>query len=194
MRSAGDIKRALIVLRFQKKLPLSKIAGDSGCTPQQVMSALKLEATEVVQRRIDAYLDAGHLHKFEKHSRLLWELEQLTRELVKEYRVRTLPMRDVQLLPVEKQLRMRNAMNWRLKRLLREKWQKEHGTPIHFLDSQTYWTCKAKVLTREGKLAPNRKPFHRLWTRPVGKIRDVQSRQDQNRRNPRLLGRGGSSS
>jgi hypothetical protein len=189
MRTAGDIKRGLIELRFgRKKLPLAKIAQDAGCTPRHVIAAMKMEATEVIQRRLDAYLDAGHLHRYEKHTRLLWELEQMTRELVNEYHVRTLPMRDIQNLPPERQQRMKNAMSWRLKTLLREKWKAEHGSEIHFLDSQSYWTCKAKVLTREGKLAPDRKPHHRLWTRPMGKSGDLQSRKDQNRRNPRVLG------
>lgn len=189
MRSAGEIKRELIVLRFQKRLPLVKIAEDCGCSVQQIMSAMKLEATEVIQRRIDAYLDAKHLHKHEKNTRMLWDLEQLTRELVSVYNARTLPMRDIQNLSPEQQKRMRNAMHWRLKTLLRDRWRNDHGTEIHFRDSQSYWTCKAKVLTREGKLAPNRKPYHRLWSRTVGKSRALQSRQDANRRGPRVLGR-----
>ena len=182
MRPAVAIKRELLILRFQKKLPLAQIAKDSGCVPKQVIQAMQLDATEVILRRLDAYLDAAHLHKRDKNTRLIWELEQMTRELIREYKVRTIPMRDVINLPTEQQKRMKSAMNWRLKKLLREKWQRDHGSEIHFPDSQPYWTCKAKVLTREGKLDPDREPRHRLWSRSVGKGRNLQPRQNQNRR------------
>lgn len=157
MRSAGEIKRELLKLRFDRKfrLPLSLIAKDSRCTPQQVISAMKLEATETVQRRIDAYLDAGHLHEHRKGTRLLYRIERMSDELYREFGARSLPMRDIQLMPVERQKRMLVAMHWRAKRLLRRKFFEETGAELRLSDGLSYWRAKTRALSRKGIVAPH---------------------------------------
>lgn len=188
MRSPGEVKTALIQLRWGKKLPLVKIAKDSGCTPRQLMDAMQMTASETICRRIDAYLDAKHLHVYEKSTKLLYKIEQMREELWREFKAKSLPMRDVQLMPKDRQIRLANAMDWRLKRLLREKVEKEHQIQIHFEDSASYWRCKAKILTREGKLAPHRKSPYRYGPRAVGEKLDLQPGANKNRKPARVLG------
>lgn len=160
MRTAGEIKTELIKLRFAKRLPLLKVAEDSRCTVQQVMSAMKLEATEVILRRLDAYLDAGHLHVHIKGTRRLFRIERMKDELWRQFQARSLPMQDVQLMPPDRQIRLMHAMDWRLKHLLRERVKKETGIDLHFADGLSYWHCRAKVLAREGKLVTKRNPHY----------------------------------
>lgn len=155
MRTAGQIKTELIRLRFDRKfrLPLAVIAKDSRCSPPQLISAMKLEATEVILRRLDAYLDAGHLHKHTKGTRLLYQIERLSDEMWREWGARSLPIRDVQLMPVERQRRLLTAMNWRAKRLLRHEFMKETGVELRLADGLSYWKAKTKAQTRKGLVA-----------------------------------------
>ena len=155
MRSAGQIKTELIRLRFDRKfrLPLAVIAKDSRCSPPQVISAMKLEATEVILRRLDAYLDAGDLHVHKKGTRLLYQIERLSDELYREFGARSLPMRDVQLMPTERQRRLHTAMHWRAKRLLRGVFLKETGVELRLADGLSYWKAKIKAQARKGLVA-----------------------------------------
>ena len=183
MRSADEIKRALIFLRFDrsKRLPLAKIASDSRCSPPQIMQAMRLEASETVQRRLDAYLDAGNMHTQSKETRLLRMIEDLSEELYREYEARSIPLRDVMLLSPDRQKRLRNAMEWRLKRLLREDFEKKTGRPIHFSDGLTYWRCKAKAVSRGWKPHADGNTGYRDRARAVGKSGHVQPRANTNR-------------
>lgn len=165
MRTAGEIKTALIKLRFAKRLPLIKIADDSRCSPKQVMEAMKLEASEVIQRRLDAYLDAGQLHVHVKGSRMLFRIERMQNELWREFSARSLPVRDVALLPVDRQIRLMHAMDWRLKKLLRERVKNQTGIEVHFADGQSYWRCRQKVLERSGVQTVSKLRDQRLWER-----------------------------
>lgn len=155
MRTAGQIKTELIRLRFDRKfrLPLAKIAKDARCSPPQIISAMKLEATETILRRLDAYLDAGHLHTHTKGSRLLYQIERLSDEMWREWRARSLPMRDVQLMPTERQRRLLTAMHWRAKRLLRLEFKEETGIELKLADGLSYWKAKAKAQARKGVVA-----------------------------------------
>lgn len=157
MRTAGQIKAELIRLRFDRKfrLPLAKIAKDARCSPPQLISAMKLEATEVILRRLDAYLDAAHLHVHTKGSRLLYQIERLSDEMWRQWGARSLPMRDVQLMPRERQLRLHTAMHWRAKRLLRLEFKKETGVDLKLADGLSYWKAKAKAEARKGIVAPH---------------------------------------
>lgn len=169
MRTAGEIKKELIFLRFDKtkRLPLVKIAKDSRCSPVQVMDAMRMIASETIQRRLDAYLDAKDLHVKSKDTMRLRKIENLTRELWNEYEARSLPVKDVMLLSPARQERLLIAMEWRAKRLLREKFHKETGVEIHFSDGLNYWRCKTQAATRQGKLSENRNNHYRYGPRPV---------------------------
>lgn len=189
MRTADEIKKALIHLRFTKRLALANIAQDSRCSPYHVMLAMKCEASEIIQRRLDAYLDAKHLHVYDRKSDLLDQIERMTNELAREYQARSLPMKDVKLMSVDQQTRLRDAMDWRLKRLLRERIQKDYGIEIYFSDAERYWRCKAKVQVREGKLAPDRKSPYRYRPSSVGEGGDLLTRKNKNRKPPGVVDR-----
>lgn len=156
MRSAGEIKRQLQKLRFEKKLPMEKIARDSRCTVQQIIQAFKLEATEMILRRLDAYLDAGKLHVLTPENKRHFSIERMSNELWFVWGMKTMKMSDVLLLSVDQQKRLQIAMNWRLKRALRGYVQEKTGKEPLFPDSATYWRCKAKVAAEIGFVAPKR--------------------------------------
>lgn len=189
MRTADQIKSELIQLRFTKRIPLSKIAEDSRCSPQSVIQAMKLEASETIQRRLDAYLDAKNLHVVTKETKLLNSIEHMNRELWIEFKAHSIPMKDVALMPAWRQERLRLAMDWRLKKLLRERVEKEIGKPLKFSDGESYWRIKAKILTRKGELPAYRKSPYRYRPRSMGEGGDLQPHQDKNRKPSRLVGR-----
>ena len=111
MRSPGEIKTELLKLRDLKHLPYSQIEEDSRCSKPQIVSALKLEATEDVLRRLDAYLDAKHLHLPKRsNSELLYRIEQMDRELYREFGAKTKHILTVQGMSVEQQKRLAGAM------------------------------------------------------------------------------------
>lgn len=153
MRSALAIKKELLRLRFTVRVPLAQIAKDAGCQAKQIIQAMQLDASELVQRRIDAYLDAGHLHKVTKETKLLEKIAHATRELGR-WQLRTIPMRDVQLLPTEKQQRLYRAMQWRLKKALREHVKAVKGWEPRFPDSASYFRCKSEMAAKHGIVAP----------------------------------------
>ena len=153
MRSAVEIKKHLLKLRFTDKMPLAQIAKDSGCQIKQVIQCMQLDASELVQRRLDAYLDAGHLHKVTKETRLLEQIANASRELGR-WKLRTIPMRDVRLMSTDQQKRLFRAMNWRLKKHLREYVKAKKGFEPRFPDANSYWRCKAAVAAKYGLVAP----------------------------------------
>ncbi len=139
------MKRELIDLIWRKRLPKVKIAEDSRCSVQQLWSALKLEATETVLRRFDAYLDAKDLHQHVKGSRLLSRIEGLSDEIWKQFEGRSIPMKDFALMTVEKQKYIYERMQMRAKRLMREHYEQATGQKVYFSDGATYWKCKDKL-------------------------------------------------
>lgn len=149
MRSAGEIKTEILKLRDLKHLPYSKIAADSRCSKAQIISAIMLEATEDVQRRLDAYLDAKHLHVQKKDSELLYRIEQMDRELWRVYGGRTKHILTVQDMSEEQQKRHAAAMDYRLKCLLRETVEKQTGRRVNLPDGFNYWQCK-EYLRKKG--------------------------------------------
>lgn len=78
-------------------------------------------------------------------------------------------MKDVQLMSVEQQTRMRVAMEHRLRKLLREKVEKEAGKTLYLADGVSYWRAKAAYLRKGAKLAPIRNNDRFPRARPVGK-------------------------
>ena len=125
---------------------------------KHLADALKMEASETVLRRLDAFLDAKDLHAPDKSSALLSKIEMMSNEIRRMYGERTIPMRDVMRLSTAAQQSLARKMNWRLKRLLRAKVIKDYGYEPILPDSESYWRSKTKVLARVGELAPHRKP------------------------------------
>lgn len=183
MRTPQQIKDALVFLRFDKskRLSLAQICRDSRCQSRQVTDAMTLNASETVLRRLDAYLDAGQLHEVHKESRLLNRIEYLKNELFREYAARSIPMEDVMRLPLDRQRRLFNAMEWRAKRLLREKVEKEAGARLHFSDGLPYWRCKAKVVARGGIVFKNGNARRGDGSRPVGQSKQLHPRANPHR-------------
>lgn len=141
MRAPGDIKVELLKLRDLRHLPLVKICADSRCSREQVAAALRLEATEPVLRKLDAYLDAKHLHVREKKTELLWRVEQMDRELYRIFGAKTIHILTVQDWPQWKQERHLAAMDYRGKQLLTE-YLKRKGIKVRLPDGLNYWKCK----------------------------------------------------
>lgn len=154
MRKLADIRTALTKLRFKDGIPLAQIGRDANCSIKQLLGAFNLEASETVWRRLDAYLDAGNLHQVTSDSKRCARIERLTQELYRVYKLRTIPMRDVYLMPPERQKRLEQAMNWRLKKALRETIKKKFGEEIWIQDSDSYFRSKARLAARYGNLAP----------------------------------------
>lgn len=173
MRSAGVIKAELCKLRDLKHLPYAQIQEDSRCSRSQIFSALKLEATEDVLRRLDAYLDAAHLHKPKRrNSELLYRIEQMDRELWRVYGARTKHILTIQDMSVEQQKRHAAAMDFRLKQLLREKIERDTGRKPSFPDGYNYWQCKEHVRRRGAAVgSANRHAGGVRGQGPMGKSR-----------------------
>lgn len=171
MRSQGDIKRELLRLRFTVNLPLKKIADDSGCSVEQIKAAMRLEGTESVCRRLDAYMDAKKMHVLTRESKLLSKIENMTFELMRFWNAKTLPMRAIYNMKLNQQHRLAIAMEWRLKRLLREKVLEKTGREPRFADGASYWKCKEKVYVRGEFISAFREPDHRQGKSPMGQGR-----------------------
>jgi AraC-like DNA-binding protein len=175
LRSPGEIKSALLYLRHTAKLSMADIGRRSRCSAKHLADALKMEASETILRRIDAFLDAKQLHEPNKTSATLHRIERMTIEIRRLYGERTMPMRDVMRMPTTAQQALARKMNWRLKRLLRAKVIKDFGFEPFLPDSESYWRSKTKVLARVGELAPHRKPDRSAGPSPVppnGQIHD----------------------
>jgi len=157
---------------------MKDISERSGVSPQQIMKAMALDASESVLRRIDAFLDAKNLHKLQKDSVLLREIENLTYELWRFWNEKSLPMTYIYPMPLEKQKRLKEAMHWRLKRLLRERIKKETGIEPRFSDGSTYWLLKAQFYDGETFSPYKRKLDRGSWKGSVGKGTQLQSRKN----------------
>ena len=76
----------------------------------QLNTALRLEATEDVLRKLDAYLDAKHLHVRKKNSERIYRFERYDRELYCQYRAKSVHALTFQDMSIDQQDRMFAAM------------------------------------------------------------------------------------
>ena len=99
------------------------------------------------------------------------DIERMTYEFWRFWEAKTLPMQYIYAMNVEKQHRLRTAMRWRLKKLLRERVEKETGKEPHFPDGASYWRLKERFY-RDGQFhAPDRKPDRGAGPGAVGEGR-----------------------
>lgn len=150
MRSAAEIRAQVLHLRDVNHLPMTYIADTSRCSTFEVWQALKLDASETTLRKLDAFLDATHLHVVKKESQILYRIEQLNREMFKRFKARNLHPLTVQDMSFNQQRRLLNAMDSRAKQLLQAEVLEKHSVKMIFPDAYTYWQCAAKVRRRYG--------------------------------------------
>lgn len=175
MRAPGEIRKQLLLIRDKNQLPYGLLCERSRCSYNEIVSALKLEASENTLRRLDAFLDAPALHvPPEKDTRLLWEIEQLSRELYHEFRVRTAHPLRVQRLSVDRQKRMLLALNFHAKCMFVQMMHAETGLKFRIPDGQSYWQFKAKCLRRTKAIrASNGNDARFSWPGAMVEVRHV---------------------
>jgi hypothetical protein len=147
VRSAGEIRTELLKLRDLRRLPYAHIEENSRCSRAQLVSALKLEATEEVLRKLDAYLDAKHLHQAQKDSQDLFNYERYSNELFRCYGAKTVHPNTFANFSPDRRRRMLDAMDYRCKRLFVEVIQRT-GNRVILPDGANYWRCKDYVRKR----------------------------------------------
>ena len=172
MRPAGEIKKELLKLRDLKHLPRVHICENARVSQYQLSSALKLEATEEVLRRLDAYLDAPHLHRRKKHSERIYRFERYDRELYMRWKAKSKHVLTFQDMSRDQQERMLSAMDYRCKRLLAEEYARK-GVDLRLPDGLNYWKCKELIEKKQALVAKKRNPGRVLWPGAVGKSRFV---------------------
>lgn len=142
MRTSGQIRTELLKLRDLKRIPFSQLETDSRCSRHEITAALKLEATEATLRKLDAYLDAPHMHSAEtRDSKAMYEYERNSNELFRVYGAKTKHPLTFQGLSYDQKKRMLAAMDYRLKCLLRE-FLELTGVKTRLPDGLNYWRCK----------------------------------------------------
>lgn len=170
MRSAGEIKKQLLILRDLKHLPRAHICENSRVSLFQLTQALRLEATEDILRKLDAYLDAKHLHVRKKNSERIYRFEMYDRELYCQYKAKSIHALTFQDMSIHQQDRMLAAMDYRCKRLLSEKLARE-GKPVRLPDGLNYWKCRELIEKKQALGVKKRDAGNLLRPSPVGKSR-----------------------
>ena len=171
MRSAGEIKKQLLILRDLKHLPRSHICENARVSLHQFTTALRLEATEDVLIKIDAYLDAKHLHVRKKNSERIYRFERYDRELYCQYGAKSIHALTFQNMSYDQQDRMLASMDYRCKRLLAEKLERE-GVKVRLPDGLNYWKCK-ELVAKQALVVKKRDPRRVLRQGAVGKSRFI---------------------
>ena len=170
MRSAGEIRKELLKLRDLKHLPRSHICESARVSLHQFNTALKMEATQDTLIRLDAYLDAPHLHIRKKHSERIYRFEQYDRELYCQYGAKSKHVLSFQDMSKDQQDRMLSAMDYRCKRLLAEKLERD-GVRLRLPDGLNYWKCKELYERKKALVATNRNPRRVFRPGTMGKSR-----------------------
>ena len=172
MRSAGDIRRELLKLRDLKRIPFAQLENDARCTRHEITAALRLEATEDTLRKLDAYLDAPHLHSAEtRDSQAMYEYERNSNELYRVYGAKTQHPLTFQGLSNDQKKRMLASMDYRLKCLLKE-FLEATGVKVRLPDGLNYWLSKDYLRKKGVRLDLSDGNARRvLGARPVGQSR-----------------------
>ena len=159
-------------MRDLKHLPRSHICEMSRVSIHQLITALKLEATEDVLRKLDAFLDAPHLHVKKKNSERIFRFERYDRELYMRWGAKSVHALTFQDMSQHQQDRMLSAMDYRCKRLLAEELAR-NNVRIRLPDGLNYWKCKELVEKRQALVVKKRDSRDFLRQGPVGKSRFV---------------------
>ena len=171
MRTPGEIRTQLLKLRDIRHIPYAHLSENSRCSRGQLISALKLEATEDVLRRLDAYLDATHLHVARRDSEDLYAYEKYSTELFRVFGCKTIHPLTFQNYSADRRKRMLSAIDYRCKELLRAV-IKASGERLSLPDGYNYWRCKDYLRKRRIQVdLTNGNARRVLREDPVGKSR-----------------------
>lgn len=151
-------------------MPYTVLSERSRCSRLEIINALRFEASEDTLRRLDAFLDAPQLHEHRKETRLLWAIEQLDRELYKEYGVHSMHPMRVQKMSVDRQKRHLLALDFKAKSCFVQMIYVETGLTFKIPDGQSYWQFKIKCVRRAQAVRPSDGNYGGIsWSSAVGK-------------------------
>lgn len=148
MRSALQIRNELLRIRDRNRLPYVELSRRSRCSRKEIWDAILLRATQETLIRLDAFLDAPKLHHKKSETELLWRIEELDREIYREYGEKSMHPWRVQLLSEDRQRRLYLQLDFKAKALLVKKIYAEHKVVFKIPDGQSYWHFKVKCLRR----------------------------------------------
>lgn len=169
MRPQAEIRKHILRIRDKNELPLTLISERSRCTIDEIRAVLRLEGREETLIRLDAFLDAPDLHVQKQETRLLYQIEELDRELYREFGLRTMHPLKVQRMSAEKQKRYYNALDFKGKCCFVQMMYVETGLKFKIPDGQSYWQFKVKCLRRaQAVRAGDRNPDDFPGPRPMG--------------------------
>jgi hypothetical protein len=148
VRTPGEIRKHLLRIRDGNQLSYAMLQERSRCSYNEIMSALRLEATQDTLIRLDAFLDAPKLHVRRKETKLLWQVEEISREVWREFGMSTPHPLRVQRMSEDQQKRLYNAIDFKAKCCFVQMMYVETGLRFKIPDGQSYWQFKVKCLRR----------------------------------------------
>lgn len=178
MRPPGDIRRQVLRIRDKNKLTMTVICERARISRHEIIATLNMRATEDTLRKLDAFLDAPKLHERDRSQTLLaHQLENLSREVWNEFRMKTKHPGTIALMSHDQQKRILHSITARAKFFLQKKILAEHGLVVKVPDGATYWQYKQRCLhriqgeaaIRSGDRDSNRVP----WPRPAREDRQL---------------------
>jgi len=155
MRSAGEIRTELLKLRDLRHLPKAHICENARVSAHELISAFKLEATELTLLKLDAYLNAPQLHVRKKHSERIYRFEQYDRELYMRWKAKSIHVLTFQDKTRDEQERTLSAMDYRCKRLMIEEYARK-GIALCIPDGLNYWKARKYVEEKQALVAKKR--------------------------------------
>lgn len=178
MRRPDEIRRLVLRLRDKRKLTLATICERSRVSRHDIYSCLNMHASEDTLRKLDAFLDAPKLHERDRsQSPLAYELERLSREVWREFGMKTPHPAVFDRMSPDRQRQTFLTITWRAKFMLQKKVLAEHGIVVKVPDGATYWQYKERCLHRirgEEAIRTRDRDSRRVpWPRPIREERSL---------------------
>jgi hypothetical protein len=178
MRAPPDIRRQILRIRDKNKLTMVVIGQRARVSRFEIQAALSMRATEDTLRKLDAFLDAPKLHLRSRTQSLVeHQLEKLSREVWKQFKMPTAHPLSIADWPVDRQKQYLNSVSARAKFYLQKKVLAEHSIVVKVPDGATYWQYKERCLHRirgeEAVRTGDRDSRHIPWPRPIREERPL---------------------
>lgn len=178
MRPPVEIRKQVLRIRDKNKLTMTLICERSRVSRFELIACLNMRATEDTLRKLDAYLDAPKLHERGRAQTLLaHQLENLSREVWSEFKMKTTHPAVIARMPHDQQKRLLNTITARAKFLLQKKILAENGLVVKVPDGATYWQYKQRCFHRiqgEAALRTGDRDSRRIpWARPIREERSL---------------------